>query len=96
MLVSLSGLLGRGLAPALAVDDVAGHGLIEQEGDHGVQPGLQQVEGEDAGQQQSVRELSDGSAAGTLRFSLPDDSASAKFFFLRMDYGPLCCKAVGE
>ena len=48
------------------------------------------------GQQQSVRELSDGSAAGTLRFSLPDDSASAKFFFLRMDYGPLCCKAVGE
>ena len=48
------------------------------------------------GQQQSVRELSDGSAAGTIRFSLPDDSASAKFFFLRMDYGPLCCKAVGE
>ena len=48
------------------------------------------------GQQQSVRELSDGSAAGTIRFSLPDGSASAKFFFLRMDYGPLCCKAVGE
>ena len=48
------------------------------------------------GQQQSVRELSGGSAAGTLRFSLPDGSASAKLFFLRMDYGPLCCKAVGE
>ena len=45
---------------------------------------------------QPVRELSGGSAAGTLRFSLPDGSASAKLFFLRMDYGPLCCKAVGE
>ena len=72
--------------------------ISDNEWEMGVPAGVRVLLGSylSTGQQQSVRELSDGSAAGTLRFSLPDDSASAKFFFLRMDYGPLCCKAVGE
>ena len=40
------------LLPTLAMDQVAGDGLVDQEGDQAIDPGLNQVEGNDHRHQQ--------------------------------------------